>query len=134
MGVIRRLFEETRRAGVPDERVYVDPLVMAVATDNQVCNVAFETMRAVRTEFPQAHLTAGLSNVSFGLPARSFINQAFLALALGAGLDSAIVDPTDPGLSAALFASEVVLGRDRHCMRYNRAFRAGRFDASGRAE
>jgi 5-methyltetrahydrofolate--homocysteine methyltransferase len=133
MCVIRRLFDETRRARVPDERVYVDPLVMTVATDNQVCNVALETMRAVRVEFPQAHLTAGLSNVSFGLPARPFINQAFLTLALAAGLDSAIVDPTDPGLCSALYATEVVLGRDRHCTRFNRAFRAGKFGPSERA-
>lgn len=126
LSVIRRLFEETRKAGVPDDRVYVDPLVMAVATDNQVCLVALETMKAVRSEFPEAHLTAGLSNVSFGLPARSLVNQAFLSLALYSGLDSAIIDPTDRGLYSILLATEVVLGRDRHCMKYNRAFRAGR--------
>lgn len=131
LAVIRHLFDETRRAGVPDEKVYVDPLVMAVATDNQVCLVALDTMKAVKSEFPQAHLTAGLSNVSFGLPARSLVNQAFLSLALQAGLDSAIIDPTDRGLYSTLLATEVVLGRDRHCMKYNRAFRAGRI---GKAE
>lgn len=126
MTVIRRLFEETRSAGISDEKVYVDTLVMAVATDNQVCNVAMETMATVKREYPQAHLTAGLSNVSFGLPARSLINQAFLTLALAAGLDSAIMDPMDRGICGALFAAEVVLGRDRHCLRYSRAFRSGK--------
>jgi 5-methyltetrahydrofolate--homocysteine methyltransferase len=69
----------------------------------------------------------GLSNISFGLPARSFINRAFLTLALQAGLDSAIIDPLDREMAAALVAAELVLGRDRHCLRYTRAFRAGLF-------
>jgi 5-methyltetrahydrofolate--homocysteine methyltransferase len=99
---------------------------MAVATDNQACTIALETIRAVHAEFPQAHFTAGLSNVSFGLPARSLINQAFLSLALAAGLDSAILDPTDRGLMSTLLATEVVLGRDRYCMNYSKAFRSGR--------
>ncbi|MBI5446540.1 MAG: methyltetrahydrofolate cobalamin methyltransferase [Deltaproteobacteria bacterium] len=126
LAVIRRLFAETRRAGVPDGRIYVDPLAMAVATDNQACTVALETIRTVHEEFPEAHFTAGLSNVSFGLPARSLVNQAFLSLALAAGLDSAILDPTDRGLMATLLATEVVLGRDRYCMNYSKAFRSGR--------
>lgn len=129
--VIRRLFDETRRAGVPDDRVYVDPLAMAVATDNQACVIALETIRTVHAEFPEAHFTAGLSNVSFGLPARSLINQAFLSLALAAGLDSAILDPTDRNLMATLFATEVVLGRDRYCMKYSKAFRSGRIGHQG---
>ena len=67
----------------------------------------------------------GLSNISFGLPARSYINRAFLTLALAAGLDSAIIDPLDREMMAILLAAELVLGRDRHCLSYTRAFRAG---------
>ena len=126
MAVVERLFEETRRVGVADEAVYVDPLIMTIATDSQGGAIALETMRQVRQRFPEAHLTAGLSNASFGLPARSLVNQAFLTLGLAAGLDSAIMDPTDRALTSALLAAEVVLGRDRHCMNYNRAYRAGK--------
>jgi len=126
MAVVAKLFAATRKAGVPDEKVYLDPLVMAIATDNQGGAVALETMRRVRAEFPEAHLTGGLSNVSFGLPSRSLVNQAFLTLALAAGMDSAIMDPTDRALYGALLAAEVVLGRDRHCLNYSRAFRAGK--------
>ncbi|MHB8767031.1 MAG: dihydropteroate synthase [Deferrisomatales bacterium] len=131
MAVIARLFAATRAAGLADDKVYVDPLILAVATENQGGAVALETMRRVRAEYPQAHLTAGLSNVSFGLPARSLVNQAFLTLAIAAGLDSAILDPTDPGLTAAALAAEVVLGRDRFCLAYNRAYRAGRIGRAG---
>jgi 5-methyltetrahydrofolate--homocysteine methyltransferase len=126
LAIVRRLFEETRKAGVPDDKVYIDPLVMSVATDTKACLTTLETMRTILAEYPTTHLTAGLSNVSFGLPARTLLNRAFLTLAIEAGLDSAIVDPTDRGLMETMFASYAVLGRDRHCAQYNRAFRAGK--------
>jgi cobalamin-dependent methionine synthase I len=126
MKVIRRLFEETRKAGIPDERIYMDALVMTIATDNKACSTTLETMRATLAEYPNAHVTGGLSNVSFGLPARSLINRTFLTLAMSAGMDSAIIDPTDKGLMETLYAADAVLGRDRCCMRYSRAYRAGR--------
>jgi cobalamin-dependent methionine synthase I len=126
MAIVRRLFAETRKAGVPDGNMYVDPLAMSVATNSNACLITLETMRSIKAEFPVAHLTMGLSNISFGLPARSLLNRAFLTLAMEAGLDSAIIDPTDRGLMETLYATNAVLGRDRHCSRYNRAFRAGK--------
>jgi 5-methyltetrahydrofolate corrinoid/iron sulfur protein methyltransferase len=125
MEIVRRLISETRTHGVPDERVYVDPLVMAVSTSQQSGAVSLDTMRAIKSEFRQVHLTCGLSNISFGLPARTRINQAFLTLALRAGLDSAILDPLDRELVAALLAAELVLGRDRFSRNYTQAYRAG---------
>ena len=126
MEIVRHLFAETRKAGVPDENMYVDPLVMAIATDSNAVLTTLETMRTILKEFPKAHLTGGLSNVSFTLPARALINRTFLTLAIEAGLDSAIMDPLNRGLMEALYASNVVLGRDKHCMKYTRAFRAGK--------
>jgi len=125
MTVIRRLLAATREAGISDGDVFVDPLVMAVSTAERAGLVALETIAAVRAEFPDAHITAGLSNVSFGLPARHLVNRTFLALAVAAGMDSAIADPLDRELMAALKATELVLGRDRHCLAYTRAYRAG---------
>ena len=125
MTVVHRLLAATRDAGMPDEQVYVDPLVMTVATNIASAGIALATMRAVRAEYPGVHLTSGLSNVSFGLPVRSLVNRTYLTLAIDAGLDSAILDPLDRELRAALLATELVLGRDRHCLAYTRAFRAG---------
>jgi cobalamin-dependent methionine synthase I len=122
---IRRLLDELHGAGIPDERIYVDPLVMAIAANTESGRIAFDTMRAVRAEFPDVHITSGLSNISFGLPARTLINQAFLTLALAAGLDTAILDPLDRELRKALLAAEVVLGLDRYCLSYTSAYRAG---------
>jgi len=125
MANIRRLFEETRKAGIPDENMYVDPLVMSVATAPDACTVTLETMRMVKDEFPKAHLTGGLSNISFGLPGRTLINRAFLTLAVQAGLDSAIMDTTDRGLMETLYATNAVLAIDAFCGAYSRAFRKG---------
>lgn len=127
MAVVHKVIEATRTAGVPDEKVYVDPLAMTLATNTQAALITLDTIRAIRHEFPNVHLTIGLSNISFGLPARSYINRTFLTLALQAGLDSAIMDPLDREMRAVLIAAELVLGRDRHCLNYTRAYRAGVF-------
>jgi 5-methyltetrahydrofolate--homocysteine methyltransferase len=128
VAVVHKVMSATRAAGVPDEHVYVDPLVLTIGTDTCSGLTFFETLRAVHAAYPEAHLTAGLSNISFGLPARSYINRAFLTLALGAGLDSAILDPLDQDLQATLLAAELVLGRDDYCLAYTRAYRAGVLD------
>jgi cobalamin-dependent methionine synthase I len=123
--VIRGLVDATRAAGIPDERVYIDPLVMTISTNTESALIALEVMRQVRHEFPAAHMTSGLSNVSFGLPVRSLVNRTYLTLAISAGLDSAILDPLDRELRAALLATQLVLGQDRRCLGYTRAYRAG---------
>jgi 5-methyltetrahydrofolate--homocysteine methyltransferase len=128
VAVIHKVMEATRAAGIPDVRIYIDPLAMTISTNIQSGLIFFETIRAIRALYPEVHFTAGLSNISFGLPARSYINRAFLILALQAGLDSAILDPLDRELRATLLAAELVLGRDRHCLAYTRAYRAGAFN------
>ncbi|MBC7248648.1 MAG: methyltetrahydrofolate cobalamin methyltransferase [Anaerolineae bacterium] len=127
MEVVRKIMAATRAAGVPDDHVYLDPLAMTLATNINSALITLDTMRSILQEFPAVHLTMGLSNISFGLPARSYINRAFLTLALQAGLDSAIIDPLDRELRAALVAAELVLGRDNYCLNYTRAYRAGLF-------
>lgn len=128
MDVIHKIMATTREAGVPDEHVYIDTLAMTLGTRTDGAVTAMDTMRAVRETYPEAHLILGLSNISFGLPARSQINRAFLTLAMQAGLDNAILDPLDRELQAAILTTELVLGRDRHCLNYVRASRAGLFD------
>lgn len=125
LAVIRRLMTATRQAGIGDTEVFVDPLVMAVSTAGHAGGVALDTIAAVRKEFPETHITVGLSNVSFGLPARHLVNRTFLALAVAAGIDCAICDPLDQELVATLRATELLLGRDRHCLAYTRAYRSG---------
>lgn len=123
--IVCRLLGLTREAGIPDEQVYIDPLVMTIGASGDAGRIALATVRAVRAEFPKVHFTSGLSNVSYGLPVRSLINRAFLTVMVEAGLDSAILDPMDRDLRRAILAAEAVLGLDRYCLNYTRAFRAG---------
>lgn len=132
VSIAQRILSETRRAGVPDENVYIDPLAIALSTKTEGCLIALETMRTLRAQLPAVRFCVGLSNVSYGLPLRAIINQAFLAQALAAGLDAAILDPLDPGLYDMLLATELVLGRDRFCRNYTRAFRAGKIKPEGK--
>jgi 5-methyltetrahydrofolate--homocysteine methyltransferase len=126
--VIDTVMAATRAAGVPDDKVYVDPLAMTIATANQSAVMACETIRTVKAKYPEVHFTMGLSNISFGLPARKQINRAFLTLAMQAGLDSAILDPMDKELRGAIVTTEMLLGKDKHCMNYLKASRSGLFD------
>ncbi|NLG71864.1 MAG: methyltetrahydrofolate cobalamin methyltransferase [Chloroflexi bacterium] len=128
MEVIRSVVAEARACGVSESNLYIDPLAMTLSTNSKSALVALETMRGVRAEFPEAHLTIGLSNISFGLPARSFINRYFLSLAMAYGLDSAILDPLDRDIQAAIRTTELLLGQDNHCLNFIRASRKGLFD------
>jgi cobalamin-dependent methionine synthase I len=126
--IAEKVITATRAAGVPDDHVYCDPLAMTLATKNDSAITAIETIRAIRAAYPTVHFTIGLSNISFGLPARKYVNRAFLTLAMGAGLDCAILDPLDRELMAAIFATELALGQDKHCLSYLRASRSGLFE------
>ena len=128
MEIIRMVLSETRAVGVPDDHVYCDPLAMTIATSNSSGVEACQTIRQIKGEFPEVHFTIGLSNISFGLPARAQINRTFLTLAMQAGLDCAILDPLEKEMQAAILATELVLGRDNHCLNYVRASRKGIFD------
>lgn len=118
-----QIAKECERQGVPLDMVFFDPLVLPVSTDITQGMVTLETIRQIKSRFQGAKTVMGLSNVSFGLPARARLNAAFLHMAVFAGLDAAIADPTDDELMAAVRTAEVLVGKDRHCRRFSRAFR-----------
>ncbi|MEI7435951.1 MAG: dihydropteroate synthase [bacterium] len=92
---VARLMAKLEAAGLRGGAIYVDPLVFPVATDVQNPVSFLNAVRALRTTYGEGiHITGGLSNVSFGMPCRKIVNQVFTWLALEAGADSAIVDPT----------------------------------------
>jgi cobalamin-dependent methionine synthase I len=128
LAVIRKIITETRKLGMPDSNLYIDPLAMTISTNTEHGNMFFGTIRKIRAEFPEVHLTCGLSNISFGMPARSHINRVFFVLSMEAGLDSAILDPLDKEVKTIMITAELLLGRDRHCLNYTRSFRAGLFN------
>jgi 5-methyltetrahydrofolate--homocysteine methyltransferase len=122
---VRFVMDAARSRGLTEDMIFVDPLALTISTNTNNAVTAFETMRLVKSEFPQAHLVVGLSNISYGLPARPLINRTFLVLAMQAGLDAAILDPLDRELTSAVLAAELVLGNDNYCMNFIRASRKG---------
>ena len=119
-------FARTDAAGLPREHLLVDPLLRPVATHPDQVAECLRMIREVAERGGGAGTTVGLSNVSFGLPRRRHLNRAFLAMAAAAGLTSAIFDPLEPGLMAAVRAADCLTGRDPFCMNYISAHREGR--------
>jgi 5-methyltetrahydrofolate--homocysteine methyltransferase len=117
--------EHARDAGIPLERIFFDPLALPISTDNCHGKTTLETLCMIKKELPGARTTVGLSNISYGLPGRSLLNSVFLIILMGMGLDSAIVDPLDRSLMAAVKAANTILKDDMYCREYLRAFRQG---------
>lgn len=126
LDIICDIIKQTRYYGIPDSHLYIDPLAMSLATDSNAAIISIETMHAIRQKFPEVHLTIGLSNISFGLPARVNVNKVFLCQAMHAGLDSVILDPLNKVMISTILATELALGRDRFAQNYSRAYREGR--------
>jgi 5-methyltetrahydrofolate--homocysteine methyltransferase len=110
-----RIIERAAQLGIPAEDIVIDPLVLTVGADSQAGAVTLKTIELVKSEFG-VNINLGASNVSFGLPDRHTINQAFLALAMGVGATCAITDPAK--LAQTIRAADLLLGRDNYGSRY----------------
>lgn len=115
-----KIIERAGKLGIPLEDIIIDPLVMTVGADSNAGLVTLTTIELVRKEFG-VNINLGASNVSFGLPERDVINQAFLALAIGAGATCAITDPMKYSLT--IKAIDLLRGRDGYGMRYLKFYR-----------
>lgn len=126
MKIVNRLVGLAKDGGLSEDKLFVDPLVTAISTGTDSALVTYDTIKQVRQAYPAAHVTCGLSNISFGLPLRPLINQTFMSQAVLSGLDSAIIDPNDRQLMSVMLAAEMLAGLDKYCQNYSRAYRAGR--------
>jgi 5-methyltetrahydrofolate--homocysteine methyltransferase len=124
-GIAKTLVKKASEHGIAVERLFIDPLVNSIATVEQALISFMEATRNIKTEFPDIHITSGLSNISFGMPLRKHINQTFLVLAMGAGMDSAIMDPSSLDMRTSLYAAEMLLGLDEYCAEFLGAYREG---------
>jgi cobalamin-dependent methionine synthase I len=121
----KRLVGDLLAEGLEPHRIFIDPVVMPVSTDHQAASAVLASIRQLREAFPDCHITAGVSNVSFGLPNRRLLNRIFLTMCMACGLDAALVDPLDRQLMAAACAACTLAGRDEWCMNYLQAHRSG---------
>ena len=113
---------------IPPENIYVDPLVQPISVDGTFGIEFLKAISLIKEKFTGVHAMCGLSNVSYGLPGRAFVNQTFMSMAVAYGLDGAIINPLDKRMMANIIAAEVLAGRDNYCMAYMKAHRAKKFE------
>ena len=128
MRIADKLINALMQNNVKKENIYVDPLVQPVSVDNRFGLEFIDTIEKIVTAFPGVHTACGLSNISYGLPGRKFLNQTFMVMAIAKGLDGAIINPLDRKMMANIVAAEALAGKDNFCMNYLKAFRGGTFD------
>lgn len=122
----KRMVEEAKRFDLTPDRIHIDPCIMALSTDNLSFMNFKEEIAAIRAIYPDIHITSGLSNISFGLPVRKLMNQNFMTLSMFVGMDSAVLDPLSRDLMGAIYATEALMGNDKLCRNYSKAYRKGK--------
>lgn len=128
LSIADRLIDNLVKNNVPLDDIYVDPLVQPVST-NKMYGVEFlDAVEKIMLNFKGVHTMCGLSNISYGLPARKFTNQTMMVMAIAKGLDGAIVNPLDRRMMAAIIAAETLAGRDEFCVKYLKAYREKVFE------
>lgn len=110
------------------DRIYVDPLVQPLSVNSSFAVEFINSVEAIMKEFKGVHTMCGLSNISYGLPVRKFMNQAFAVMAIAKGLDGLIINPLDKMMMASLVAAEALAGKDDFCVNYLKAYRNKQFD------
>jgi 5-methyltetrahydrofolate--homocysteine methyltransferase len=124
LGIARKIVKVTEERGIPREDLVIDPLAMTVGADHRAGLVTLEAIAAIAREL-KLNVVYGGSNVSFGLPDRSLLNRAYLAMAMAAGLTCVIADPLDAEIRRTIGACDLLLGRDEFAMRFIQHCRAG---------
>ena len=134
-----RVVDAATDRGIALEDMYIDPLFFPVSVDKAYGPHAIEAISKLRERFgDEVHITGGMSNVSFGLPKRALVNEAFVKLAVEAGADSGIIDPIQVKVERAMnldfdsprvrYAVDLLEGRDDFAMNYITAYRSGELD------
>jgi len=120
--VAKKIVGRAADHGIPREDIVVDPLVMPIGAIATAGRQVFHLIRRLRDELG-VNTTCGASNISFGLPNRAGINAAFLAMAIGAGMTSAITNPLEPEIRQSIMAADVLSGRDPNCATWIKTYR-----------
>ena len=113
--IAEKIIERAVRSGIKEEDVIIDPMAMAVSADPNACRVTLETIRLVHDRLGH-NITQGASNISFGLPNRENINNAYMAMSIMYGLTCPIANPEK--ITGLVRAADLVLGRDDYAIRF----------------
>jgi 5-methyltetrahydrofolate--homocysteine methyltransferase len=127
--VFDAIMAKAAKYGIAENRIHIDPLIeMLCTTDNEEgISMVLEVMAHIKRTHPKVHISGAISNISFNLPARKIVNQAFAVLAIANGMDSSVMDPLSQDLRGVIYAAEAMIGLDDFCAEYTSAFREGIF-------
>ncbi len=119
------ILEQAAKLGISEEDVVIDPLVLTVGADHNAAATTLEAIKSIHGDFG-VNINLGASNVSFGLPEREIVNQAFIALAMGAGATCAITNAAK--MTRTIRATDLLLAKDEFGARYIQYFRSQQTD------
>ena len=112
-----KIIARAKEYGIPESDVYIDCLTLTVSAEQEQAQNTLSALKEIRSRH-DVHAVLGVSNISFGLPARGAVNAAFLVMAMQAGLDLPIINPNLPEMTAAVAAFNVLSGADKDCREY----------------
>ncbi len=135
LAIARKIVERAEAYGIPREDVLIDPLAMPIGAVRYAGATLFKLVRRLREELG-VNACCGASNISFGLPDRSTLNAAFLAMAIAAGMTCAITNALEPEIKKMILAADVMMGHDENCYTWLSTHRAASTEgaATGAAE
>ncbi len=120
---MERIIEGTKRHGIKSEDIFIDPLVFALATGDTFAKAFLDTLRLVKSNYPEFKTCCGLDNISHGLPNKESINEVFLTHCYITGIDAVMIIPTRK-IGGVFKINELIMGNDEYCMEYISACRA----------
>lgn len=132
LGVASKIINRATAMGIPLEDIIIDPLAMALSGDSQSGRIALGATELLIKEYG-INITMGASNISYGMPDRPYINAAFIAMAIHAGLTVPITNPLSVDINTAILAANLSMGRDTDGMTWIRAYRKRQKEAAAKA-
>ena len=117
VAIARRIVKAANEAGIPNEDIYIDCLTLTASAQQEDVLATVQALHACKQELG-VRTILGVSNISFGLPCRPYLNTTFLTMAMYAGLDLAIMNPSSEEMMAAVYAYNVLTNRDKQSMKY----------------
>lgn len=129
LSIAKSIIDKAVKYGVKLSNLHIDPCVMALSTMSSAMRDFEIVISGIHDYAPEVKVTGAISNVSFEMPARKYVNAACMAYAIRAGLDSAICDPCNSDMMGTIYAAEALCQRDKGGRKYNRAYRQGKFGA-----
>lgn len=125
--IAKRIIDKADKYGVALNQLHIDPCVMALATMPSAMQDFAYCIEKIHAYAPDVKVTGAISNISFDMPARKYVNMNCMAYSIATGLDSAIMDPCSADMMGTIFACEALRLKDKGGRKYNRAYRKGLF-------